>query len=192
MLTFSQYRPYFYSSSEKNWTMGRRFTVKPLFSDITISIFWHHKMIFDITRKIFWCHKNHKIDFVISEIYFVISKIDFVISKNPVCGIKVPPWFSGIIKSIFDITKSSFWYHKIDFVISKITMILWYQKLLFCEVTKSNFVISKTHIVFFWFFLYKKNRFRDVTNRFFDIKNIFLYHKIEFVISKHRICDIKI
>ena len=58
--------------------MRRRFTIKPLFCDIT--------NFFDITKYIFLISQNNP-DFFISKIYFVISKNEFVISQNRICDI---------------------------------------------------------------------------------------------------------
>ena len=100
-------------SVEKTNCMRCRFTIKPLFCDITNSIFWHHK-----------------IDFLYQKIEMILwyRKIDFVISQNRISDIaKSNLWYHNMFvivwcqKNLFcDITK---W-------------ILWYQKIRSCDITK--------------------------------------------------------
>ena len=86
-----------------------------------------------------------------------------------------------ITKSIFDNTKSVFWYHKFDFVIYK-------NHNDFCDIKKS--------IVWYYKIEYVLSQIRsfDTTKSFFDITKLILrYHKITnyLLMSQNRICDIK-
>ena len=140
-------------------TMRRRFTTKPLFCDITNSIFDIKKKInFYITNSIFWYYK-----------------IEFVILKKS-------QGFCDNTKSIYSYKKKSFWV----FGITK--LILWYQifhfvisqnRFFFISQNPCDYLISQNRFcdikkLILW---YKKKWY-------FDIKKIILsfwYHKIDFV-----------
>ena len=87
-----------------------------------------------------------------------------------------------------DITNSSFWYHKSYFVTSTnnlwfcdiAILILWYENW-FCSFKKSNL----WHHIFDFMISHKS--FLDITKSLW----FFLYHKLEFVISRNWFCVIK-
>ena len=143
--------------------MGRRFTIKPLFCDITRSgLFCDIKTIDFVISNIDFEISKCLRDFMISQMIFDISKskilADFVI-KNRFCDIKIR--ICDITKSrLFFTKKSIMWYRKF-------WLILWYHKIVFAT---------------------SKNWICDISQNqgdFYITDLIFSYHKIDFVISQN-------
>ena len=140
--------------------MRRRFTIKPLFCDITNLIFWYHKFDFVISKKYFVISQNRFCD--IKKWISWYQRSDLVISQNRICDIKKA-------LCVFDITKSNY---KIDFLISQnhFAFLIW--KSWFCGIIKWNFWYQKIDFVIsqnqIYFFLILQNRICDIKRRFCD------------------------
>ena len=177
--------------------MNRRFTIKPLYFDITTSMFWYHKFYFVIQKNIFLYQKinlwHHEID--IMSIYkknkkknsmsFWYHKIRFCYITKEIFDNRNSLWFLISPNRFFDIKKIELMMSKIEFFISEYhgDTLIHVPQTGFFDITKSSFCYHKIDVC------------SDITNTILSFlwyqKNIFLwYHKNHFVMSKSWYCDI--